>query len=140
MVTMISAGLNRLFRAAELIGAALLSGLVLGTGVTLANLSEFSLLPDWLAWLFPILAGTLLGLLVPELSRALGALLLMLPIGAAVSLGALVYPEHAVGRLGADIAFELSLVPALRGVLLSAPLSLAGLLLGKVLARGGEHQ
>jgi hypothetical protein len=126
-------------RAVEVLGAALVAGIVLGTGVTLANLSEFTLLPETVAWLFPVAAGMLIGLLIPELGRALGTLLLMVPIGAAVSLGALIYPEYAVGRLGAEIALELSLVPALRGVLLSLPLSIAGLLLGKILTRGGEH-
>ncbi len=126
-------------RAVEVVGAGLLAGVVLGTGVTLANLSEFARVPEAVAWLFPVAAGALVGLLVPELSRALGALLLTVPVGAVISLGALVYPEYAVGRLGADLALELSLVPALRGVLLSLPLSVAGLLVGKLLARSADH-
>ncbi len=130
--------MRALIEAVELVGLALLMGFTLGTGIVLQDLSEFSDLPSALTWLFPLVAGAFIGALIPSLSRALAALLLMIAIGAGVSALALSYPEYVVGRLGQEIAFELSLVTSLRGVVIAAPLSIVGLLLGKLISPSGE--
>lgn len=130
--------MRALIEAVELVGLALLMGFILGTGIVLQDFSEFSDLPSALTWLFPLVAGAFIGALIPSLSRALAALLLMIAIGAGVSALALSYPEYVVGRLGQEIAFELSLVTSLRGVVIAAPLSIVGLLLGKLISPSGE--
>jgi hypothetical protein len=130
--------MRALIEAVKLVGLALLMGFTLGTGIVLQDLSEFSDLPSALMWLFPLVAGAFIGALIPSLSRALAALLLMIAIGAGMSALALSYPEYVVGRLGQEIAFELSLVTSLRGVVIAAPLSIVGLLLGKLISPSGE--
>lgn len=124
--------------AAQLLGLVLLMGFTLGAGIVLADLSEFSDVPRPLTWLFPLVTGAFLGALIPSLSRALAALMLLLLLGAGFSTLALSYPEYVVGHLGEEIAFEISLVTSLRGVLVAAPLSIIGLLLGKVISPSGE--
>lgn len=113
----------------------LLMGFIAGAGLTISDLSEFSLLPSVAALLLPVLAGGFLGALVPQLGRALGSMLLVVVFSAVVTMLALSYPEFQVDRLGTDIALELSVTKALQSAILAAPLVLVGLLVGKFFVR-----
>ena len=125
---------GRLAQGLQIVGITVLAGLLIGIGIALSDFQEFARVPGSILWLLPVIAGGLLGMIVPQLSHALASLLPMLLMSGLFSFGALVYPEYAAGRLGVEIASEVALQKALQGVVVAAPLSIAGLLLGHFLA------
>ncbi|GEM_PF-3136189 len=130
-----------LVQALEAAGATLLASLLVGMGVALGDpdFVAFARVPRAIWILFPLLAGGLLGAVVPRLDRSLGLLLGMLLLGGGFGFAVLIYPEYVVERLGVEVAREFALQKVLQGVILAAPLSIAGLLVGHFLgARGSE--
>lgn len=128
--------MGRMFRSlVQIIVLALLMGFIVGAALAISDLKEFSLVPSILPFLLAVLAGGFIGALTSELSQALVTLLLVLLISPVVSVLALTYPELRVDRLGLEIALELSIVKSLQNVVVTAPLIIVGLLLGKFLAR-----
>ena len=121
---------TRVSQALRFLGATVLAGLLLGISIALTDFREFARVSGALPLVLPVAGGVLLGVLIPRLSQALAVLLPMLIAGGAIAFGALVYPEYSVGRLGMEIAADIALEKALQGVVLAAPLSIAGLLLG----------
>ncbi len=124
--------MKELLRAAL---ATLLAGSIAAGGLALWGLEEFSRLPFPLSLGFPLLAGVVLGALIPRLSQALGAWLFTLIVSALLSALALLYPELTGDRLGLEVGLDLSLAKAIVNTILAAPLVLIGLLLGR-LGRG----
>ena len=126
---------EKLWMAGRILAISLLMGFIAGAGLAISDLSEFSLIPSLVALSLPVLAGGFIGVLVPQLGRALGSMLLVIVFSAVVSMLALSYPEFQVQRLGTDVALELSVTKALQGAILAAPLTLVGLLVGKFVVR-----
>ncbi len=112
----------------------LLAAFLVGVGIALREFEDFARAPGALWLLFPLVAGALLGVLIPQLGHGLGALLLMLVAGGLIAFAAVVYPELTQGQLGAEVAYRFALERALQGVIFTAPLSIVGLLLGHFLA------
>jgi len=125
---------GRLSQALQILGITVLAGFLVGVSIALGDFQEFSRVPGSVLLIFPLVAGGLLGMVVPQLSHALASLLPMLLISGVFGFGALVYPEYVAGRLGVEIASEVALQKALQGVIFALPLSIVGLLLGHFLA------
>lgn len=126
--------MGRLTQALQTLGITVLAGFLIGVSIALGDFEEFARVPGSILLIFPLVAGGLLGMVIPQLSHALASLLPMLLMSGLFSFGALVYPEYAAGRLGMEIASDVALQKALQGVIFAAPLSIVGLLLGHFLA------
>jgi hypothetical protein len=118
-----------------MVALSLLCGFLIGVGVVLANLTDFSYLPDFVGYLVSLVAGVILGLLTRHLSQTLIAALLTTGVSAVVATLALAYPESQANRLGMDTAVQLSALKGLTDSFFTVPFTLVGLLAGKWLAR-----
>lgn len=87
--------------------------------------------------LFPVLIGIAIGILTRSFAQALGAFLLALVVYSLVDVLALVTPELIHTHLGRGIVTQSSVARALlNGIVYVLPLTIVGLLIGKVITRG----
>ncbi len=127
---------NKLRLISQMLVLSMLMGLTVGVGLMLTELHPYATVPIWVGYVLIVVAGLMTGLLVSDLSRALGTYLLILIVGGAVSILALAYPELQMDRLGTQVALDLSIINTMKKlVLLALPLTLLGLILGKFIAR-----
>lgn len=128
---------DKLGNVVRVLTLSVLMGFVIGAGSAMTDLSDFSRVPVIVFYVFPVLAGILVGALTQHLGQAIGTLLLVLTFSALVDAMALAYPELRVERLGREVALELSAAKALLSlVVVSTPLALVGLLMSKLIGRG----
>lgn len=113
----------------------LLGGIILGAGISLSLLGDFSSMPGAFGMIMAVVTGAFIGMLIPHFHQGLVSVLLVALIGAGVSSLALAYPEFEVNRLGLDLALELSVLRSVTHSFLALPFLLIGLLIGKLLAR-----
>lgn len=127
---------NKLRLISQMLVLSMLMGLTVGVGLMLTELHPYANVPIWVGYVLIVVAGLMTGLLVSDLSRALGTYLLILIVGGAVSILALAYPELQMDRLGTQVALDLSIINTMKKlVLLALPLTLLGLILGKFVSR-----
>lgn len=114
----------------------LLSSLASGAAFSIYDLSEFSPLPGFSSFLIPLIVGASMGVLTRSLGQALLAVLLVSLLGIGVIVYALSYPELRSDQLGIEIVASISLRKAIiSGFFYMLPLTLIGVLLGKLLFR-----
>jgi len=122
---------------ASFIFLVLISGIALGAATAVFDLNKFAPLPANLMLLFPFLIGTALGILTRSFAQALGAFLSSLIIYALVDVLILATPELIYTHLGRGVVTQTSVARALLdGIIYVLPLTIIGLLVGKLIARG----
>lgn len=119
----------------QILALSLLCGFLIGAGLVLARLSDFSSMPNFVGYLAALVAGGFIGMLTRHLTHGLIAFLLTTVVSAAVSTLALAYPESQANRLGMETAVQLSALEGLTDSFFSVPFTLVGLLAGKWLSR-----
>lgn len=113
-----------------------LGGLAAGAAFTVYDLSEFSPLPGFLSFLIPLIVGISIGALTRSLGQALLTVIFISLLGIGVMMAALLYPELRSDYLGLEIVGAFSLRKAvISGGIFIFPLTLIGVLLGKLLFR-----
>ncbi len=116
---------------------ALLSGIALGAATAVFDLNKFAPIPANLMLLFPFLIGIAIGTLTRSFAQALGAFLVALLVYALVDVLALVTPELIHAHLGRGVVTQSSVARALlNGIIYVLPLTIVGLLIGKIITRG----
>jgi len=115
----------------------LLGGIAMGAALAVYDLNRFSPIPSSIMLIFPLLVGVLMGILTTSFPQALGVFLLTLLVFALADFFALSLPEFIHAHLGREIAMQVSVAHALAdGFIYILPLTLIGIILGKIIARG----
>ena len=115
----------------------LLGGIAMGAALTVYDLNRFSPIPSTVMLLVPLLIGVIIGILTPSFAQALGVFLLAILVFALAESLALSLPEFVHIHLGREITMQVSVVQALTsGILYILPLTLVGIILGKIISRG----
>lgn len=128
---------NLVWKGLSLALLVLLGGIAMGAALAVYDLDRFSPIPSAIMLIFPLAVGVLIGILTGSLAQALGVFFFMIVVYAAADSLILTFPELIHARLGTEITLQLSVVRALTGgIIFILPLTLIGIILGKIIARG----
>jgi len=109
----------------------------MGAALAVYDLNKFSPIPSAVMLIFPLLVGVIIGILTTSFPQALGVFLLTLLVFALADSFALSLPEFIHVHLGRGIAMQVSVAHALTdGIIFILPLTIIGIILGKIIARG----